>query len=691
MIPLLNHPENENPDPRQAELRSLPAAAENRTLVLIVEDDAPMARMIAATLARRYRVSTACDGQEGIEQALALRPDLILCDVSMPRMSGEQLVKALRKRPDFEDVPIVVLSGRTDEQLRVQLLHAGAQDYLVKPFNREELRVRVANLLLMRQSRGVLQREVTQQSQNLADLANEVVARKRESEQVLLALQESETNFRFLTDSMPQVVWTTRADGQVDYYNQRWFDYTGLTYEHPQQWGLALHPDDLQQCREAWRQVIATGTAFEIKYRLKRASDGAYRWHLGRALPVRDTDGNIIKWFGTSTDIDGQIRTEEALRLKEARLQETLHGAEANYAQLERTKTQLRAIIDASREAMLFLSPDGRPLKVNARFTDFFGLDDITVLSQSAEQLVTLLKALFEASDSLDRSLDWNTADQEHLFREQQVQVGPGGREFDYSSLPVMNVDQTYIGRLYVWHDVTHEREVDRMKSKFVSTVSHELRTPLTSIKGYIDLLLTDDTVGELTELQQEFLLITQNNARRLETLVNDLLDLSHMESGKMELHRSLLDITLLIRELMPSFQAGWDARRQTFTLHLPEPAPIVLADADRVTQILSNLLSNAHKYTPEGGHIDLSVETTGPIARVAITDSGIGLSTEEQARLFTRFYRAHNTITEAGGGTGLGLSITRSLVEMQGGEIQVTSEPGHGSTFRFTLPLACV
>ena len=688
MLPLPDRPEKENPDPQQqGEQPSLPAASESRAHVLVVEDDPSMARMIAAALAKLYCVTTASDGQEGLEQALALHPDLILCDVLMPRMSGEQLVKALRKRPDFDDVPIVVISGR---QLHIQLLRAGAQDYLEKPFNRGELRVRVANLLMMQQVRRVLQREVTQQSQNLADLVNEVVARKRESEQLLLALKESEVNFRFLTNSMPQVVWTARADGQVDYYNQRWFDYTGLTPEQPQKWGLALHPDDLQQCREAWRQVLATGKALEVEYRFKRASDGVYRWHLGRALPVRDTNGNITKWFGTSTDIDDHKRTEEALRLSEARLQEALYRADANYAQLEHTRSQLRAIIDASQDAMLYLSPGGRPLEVNIRFTDFFGLDNTTVLSQSPEQLVTVLSGLFEISDSLDRSLDWNTTDQEYLLREQLVQVKPARREFDFFSLPVMNVDQTYIGRLYVWHDATRERGVDRVKSEFVSIASHELRTPLTSIKGYVDLLLTDETVGELSELQREFLLTVQNNARRLMNITNDLLDLSRLESGKRELHLEALNINLLIHKLLLSFQPGWDARRQTFTLHLPEQAPMVLADADRLMQILSNLLSNAHKYTPDEGHIDLSVEIAEPVARVEVTDSGIGLSPEEQAQLFTRFYRARNAITEVGGGTGLGLVITRSLVEMQGGEMQVSSEPGHGSTFRFTLPLAC-
>src|SRR5713226_8071109 len=142
---------------------------------------------------------------------------------------------------------------------------------------------------------------------------------------------------------------------------------------------------------------------------------------------------------------------EEAFRSNDARLQAALQRADANYAQLERTKSQLCAIIDASQEAMLFLSPGGRPLKVNTRFTDFFGLDDTTVLSQSPGQLTALLKGLFvEAA-----LLDGGTADQEHIVREQQVQVEPSRREFDFASLPVMS-DQICIGRLYVWHDATH-------------------------------------------------------------------------------------------------------------------------------------------------------------------------------------------------------------------------------------------
>lgn len=378
----------------------------------------------------------------------------------------------------------------------------------------------------------------------------------------------------------------------------------------------------------------------------------------------------------------------DAFRIYEVDLQTALHRLETNYAQLERTQSQMRAIINASPDAILFLTPDGRPISVNTRFTDFFGLDDATVLSQLPDQLKALLKTLFEDTGSLDQSFILSTSGQEQIYRQHMVQMEVQ-REFEFSSLPVKNVDQTYIGQLYVWHDVTQERAVERMQSEFVAMVSHELRTPLTSIKGYINLMLADDEVGGLNSLQREFLQVSLNNARRLEGLVNDLLDISRLESGKIEIYPEPFDITHLITELTPSFQPGWDAKQQTFTLCLPDESLLVCGDPGRVAQILTNLLSNAHKYTPEGGHITLSVEAQGTVARLAVTDTGIGLSTEEQAHLFTRFYRALNPQTETINGTGLGLAISRSLVELQGGEMQVESKPGQGSTFRFTLPLA--
>lgn len=359
-----------------------------------------------------------------------------------------------------------------------------------------------------------------------------------------------------------------------------------------------------------------------------------------------------------------------------------------NEIRFETTHSESRAILDAVSEAILFISPDERLLTVNRRFSELFDIPADAVIGQPLSVLYAHLAPLFVDPILLQKLLVGGISDPEPHVTEFVVQCVPQKRELELYSTPVFSSTAGYLGHLYVLRDVTHQREVDRMKSEFVSLVSHELRTPLTSIQGYIDLILTDEAVGPLTDLQQEFLSVVKNNARRLVSLINNLLDLSRIESGKIELHLESVDLNRLICELIPSFQPQLDTKDQICTLHLPDQAPMVQGDAERIIQIFSNLLSNAHKYTPQGGHIDLAVEVVGTVARVAVTDTGIGLSKEEQAELFKRFYRAQNALTESVSGTGLGLSITRSLVELHGGEIQVFSEPGKGSTFCFTLPL---
>jgi signal transduction histidine kinase len=227
-------------------------------------------------------------------------------------------------------------------------------------------------------------------------------------------------------------------------------------------------------------------------------------------------------------------------------------------------------------------------------------------------------------------------------------------------------------------------QEANRLKTEFVSMVSHELRTPLTSIQGYAELLLEDK---QIPEVQRESLTIVKKNSDRLLGLINDLLDLSRMEAGRVDLHRTSLDLARLIPEVAGSLRPLIDAKRQRFRLDLGEVLPAVWADADRVTQILTNLISNAHKYTRVEGSITVAARRDDGFVRVDVSDTGVGLCPEDQAQLFTKFFRARDRSPQAAGGTGLGLVITRLLVELHGGQITVSSAPGHGSTFSFSLP----
>jgi PAS domain S-box-containing protein len=231
-------------------------------------------------------------------------------------------------------------------------------------------------------------------------------------------------------------------------------------------------------------------------------------------------------------------------------------------------------------------------------------------------------------------------------------------------------------------------QDVNRRKTEFVTLVSHELRTPLTSIMGYTELLL-EGQGGALSRRQREWLGIIAGNLDRLGKLIDDLLDIPRIEAGKIELQRTPLDLISLIREVARALRPLIEAKGQQLRLELAEALPAIMGDADRVVQVLTNLLSNAQKYTPSGGHITITAHGEPGRVRISVADTGIGLAPEDQVQVFTPFFRAQHRATQDVGGMGLGLAITRALVELHGGEITVTSTRGQGTIFSFTLPIS--
>jgi signal transduction histidine kinase len=224
------------------------------------------------------------------------------------------------------------------------------------------------------------------------------------------------------------------------------------------------------------------------------------------------------------------------------------------------------------------------------------------------------------------------------------------------------------------------------MKTDFVSIVSHELRTPMTSIRGYLDLLLMG-APGPLNEQQVRFMQVARDNTERLQELVNDLLDLSRIESGKIELDMQVISLPDIIDHVAGSLRNQFDSRGLFLTLDIASDLPRILGDPLRISQIVTNLLSNAYKYTAQGG-VTIRARQTGDFLQVDVIDTGVGISLQDQQNLFTRFFRSEDPFVREQSGTGLGLNITQSLIEIHGGTIWVESEPGVGSTFSFTLPL---
>jgi PAS domain S-box-containing protein len=353
----------------------------------------------------------------------------------------------------------------------------------------------------------------------------------------------------------------------------------------------------------------------------------------------------------------------------------------------------LRAVVDSTEDALAAFDADGCFSLCNRAFQTLFGLNARDLAGTDERSLREQLRTRLEAPhDFFEASGDNNEPD-ESIVRLSPQDEAQDVRVLRWYAGPVYDDARRLMGRTVMVRDITKDYELDRMKTDFVSTVSHELRTPMTSIKGYVDLILEGDT-GEINDLQRQFLSTVQRNTDRLVDLINDMLDISRIESGHIEFNIRPLVLAELIEQAMDTVRPQCDAGGLTMTAEIspPEGAPPVLADADRVMQILVNLLSNAIKYTPtppeSAGLIEVKARIDRTTAHVAVRDSGIGISEHDQTLLFHKFFRAGNHDTRQTEGTGLGLSIARALVEKMGGELWVQSSPGEGSEFSFTLPV---
>ncbi|HEY9667093.1 MAG TPA: ATP-binding protein, partial [Coleofasciculaceae cyanobacterium] len=382
-----------------------------------------------------------------------------------------------------------------------------------------------------------------------------------ERKQAEAALRESEAKFRTIADTMPQIVWSTTTDGYHDYFNQRWYEYTGMPHTHDQGWNWKdyLHPDDYDRAVEIWQHSLKTGEPYEVEYRFRRAEDGAYRWFIGRALPIRDEQGQVIRWFGTCTDIDEQRRL-------------------------------------------------------------------------------------------LEQREKW-------LERERAAR--------------------------------TESERVSRMKDEFLATLSHELRTPLNAILGWSQLLRKGGLKPEMVEQGMNTI---DRNVRMQAQLIEDLLDMNRIISGKIRLDVQRVDLVSVIEAALETVRLAAEAKEIRLQKVLDSLAGVVSGDPARLQQIVWNLVSNAIKFTPKGGRVLVILERVRSHVEISVIDTGQGIEPEFLPYVFERFRQADGSTTRRHGGLGLGLSIVRSLTELHGGTVRAESAgAGLGAAFVVALPLVAV
>jgi PAS domain S-box-containing protein len=632
---------------------------------ILVVDDEEENRLALKTMldAPGYRIVEASSGPEALRKLLDEEFAMLLVDVVLHGMSGFDLCAAVKTRERTAAIPILFLTGRANEVDQIyEGYHVGAVDYLTKPLIPEMVRAKVAVFAEMYRQRKRIERQ--------AGLL--VEAERKENELRLVELElANDRRYRSLAEAIPQIVWTAHPEGRVDYFNKRWFEYTGLTQQETGgSWEGALHPDDQPRCREAWTQALRSEEMFQAECRLREAR-GTYRWHLARAVPNRGATDRVVSWLGTFTDIEDQKRAEAVL-------------------------TEFKGTLDAVLDAVFIFDPDDwRFLYVNHGASALLGysredlcrMRPIDVLVEYDEAAFRrLLAPLCDGSKVL---ITIETQIRRRDVRTVPVEVSLQLIRIDGGRVVSIARDVTDRKRAQVERELLYQQAVDaiRARDEFLSVASHELRTPIAALHMQIETILRAQRKhaeaphgADPTRAKME---IVERQVGRLSRLINELMDVSRITAGRLRLELEDVDLSEIVRDVVG--RHAEEAARAGSPVHLRARAPIHGRwDRSRLEQVVTNLLTNAVKFGA-GRPIELSVEARGARARLTIKDHGIGIAPEEVERIFQRYEQAHPSRTY--GGLGLGLYIVRQIVEAHGGTIRVVSQPGAGSTFTVDLP----
>ncbi|MCB1876685.1 MAG: response regulator [Chromatiales bacterium] len=635
---------------------------------IVVVDDVPanvkLLRYMLEQVGYRH-VQGFTDPLEALRRFRDQVPDLVLLDMRMPVMDGGQLLERLRgiSRPE-EYLAVLVITAQTDRETRLRALEAGAKDFVTKPFDQEEVLRRIRNLLETR----LLHKRMEQQLTTL----RQVEAQLRDNEQRFdLAMQASAEG---LWD------WNTRT-GKL-YMSPRWKAILGYGDDELEgtleDWTSRVHPEDLTQAMsdlEAYMdgQLDNYDKTIRVRHR-----NGEYRWIKNRWIAVRDADGMAVRIVGTADDVSEDVRLRRELDER------------------GRENRQLALVARYTHNAVVVTDAAGLVQWVNPGFEHLTGY--------SLEETVGRVPGVkLQGPETDPRSI---ALMHKRIRAREPVQVDvvnyhKSGRPY-WVSLdiqPVLDAQGELLNFIAIETDIDErvatQRELEqartkaeaanKAKSEFLANMSHEIRTPLTAIIGFAEASL-DGTQG--AENLAESLRAIVDNGRHLRSLIDDILDLSKIEADRLELETTQVNLLELFGGCNSAIRSQAAAKGLGLEFHYMPPLPrTIRTDQTRLKQILYNLYSNAIKFTEQGEvRMVLSCEPEKQQLMCTVFDPGIGMTLEQQARVFEPFVQADASTTRRFGGTGLGLSISRRLAQRLGGDIQVASETGVGSIFIVTV-----
>ena len=820
-LPATNELPQSLPDPVRTP-QTATTVAEQQPRVLVADDNADMRDYVRRILGQSYRVDAVADGLAALDRIRAQAPDLVVADVMMPRLDGFGLLAEIRADQGLRALPVVLLSARAGEEARIEGLHAGADEYLVKPFSARDLRATVASQLQLAAVRRESERALRYRSEQYLTILNDapigvylvdadfrirevnppalpmfgeipggVIGRdfdevmhrirepKRADEVVRIFRQTLDTGTPYVTpepvelavrgkaskyyewrlnritlpdgrfglvcyfrditeqrnaaaarahlaaiiDSADDAIIAKDLDGIIQSSNaaaERLFGYT--SDELVGRPVRILIPPERQSEEDEILARLRRGERIEHFETIRTRKDGSPVNISLTISPVRDDSGKIIGASKIARDVT-EIKHAEAERIRllqeNAAVTETLNNVGAIVASdLDRSRV-VQAVTDAATEL------------TTAEFGAFFYnvVDDagesytlytISGVPRDAFSRFPMPRntEVFEPTfkgTGIVRSADI-TKDPRYGHNAPYHGMPPGHLPVrSYLAVPVKGRAGDVIGGLFFGHSSVdrfneqHERlavgiaswasvalenarmymnvqEASRLKDEFLASLSHELRTPLNAILGYARMLRT----GIIAPNKKDKAIDTiERNATSLTQIVEDVLDISRIVSGKIRLNVQSVDFPDIVRSAIDAVAPAADAKGVRLECVLDPQASPISGDPERLQQVLWNLLSNAVKFTNRGGRVQVRLERVHSHVEVNVSDTGIGISPEFLPHVFERFRQADAGIARERGGLGLGLSIARQLIEMHGGTIDASSGgPGQGATFRVRMPL---
>ena len=479
-----------------------------------------------------------------------------------------------------------------------------------------------------------------------------------------MANTNDKPDFEHLADSLAQIIWTARPDGHVDYFNERWYEFTNQKrdVDGDQSWVPLLHPSDVEHVVEAWSNSVATGDDLNIEFKLYDYKQDKYIWMLGTARAKKNADGKIIKWFGSCTDIDKQKKAEQQVVDILEGMNDSFFAIDADW-NLSRVNSKMEATTQLKREEAVgknfFLS---FPMPEDSKYW-------INHHKIMKDRVRVQYEEYYEPLDLWTEARGYPTADGgiAYLFRD-------------------ITVEKKALQKLEV---LTRElQEAVRIRDEFLSIASHELRTPITSLKMQLQLLkkLVNPVKIETSPMEKLVRMIDSSNIQinRLTRLIEGLLDITRMDEGKMSYQFQQVNISQLVYEVVRRFSEDFLRDEEMIKVSIEEGL-MISCDPLRLEQLVINLLSNALKYGADN-YIAVTLERVGDSISMSVADKGLGIPEDKQELIFNRFERLipHTNIS----GMGLGLYIVRQIVDAHQGKIILESKVGEGSKFIINLPM---